>query len=145
MAKKLLNEADVLARMAGNFQEQTGKIEVTPEAVTTIENPVEFPEKEKNTNDEDAGQHSFPSKEVHGNGKKNTYEKKFLSRDICGIFRTNVGVSKDTLNIAERIIARVFDNKIAVGAYVDNILLEHFNKYREDFEVWLVERPVTIF
>ncbi|MDR1056465.1 MAG: DUF3408 domain-containing protein [Prevotellaceae bacterium] len=145
MAKKLLNEADVLARMAGNFQEQTGKIEATPEVVTTIENPVEFPEKEKKTNGEDAGQQSFPSKEVHGNGKKNTYEKKFLSRDICGIFRTNVGVSKDTLNIAERIIARVFDNKIAVGAYVDNILLEHFNKYREDFEVWLVERPVTIF
>jgi hypothetical protein len=128
IAKKLLNEADVLARMAGNFQEQTEKIKVTPETITTIESPVEF-----------------PSKEIHGNGKKNTYEKKFLSRDICGIFRANVGVSKDTLSIAERIIARVFDNKIAVGAYVDNILMEHFSKYREDFEVWLVERPATIF
>ncbi|MDR1182345.1 MAG: DUF3408 domain-containing protein [Bacteroidales bacterium] len=145
MAKKnQLSEAEVLARMAGSFQKQTEKIEAMPDAVTTTENPVEFPEKEKNTNQ------PFPSKEIHsngngGNGKKNMYEERFLSRTINGVYRSNVGISKETLCIAERVIARIFDNKVAVGAYIDNILLEHFNKYKKDFEVWLAERPVTIF
>jgi hypothetical protein len=150
MAKKYqLSEAEVLARMAGNFQKQAEKTEVAIDAVITPEKPVEYPEKEKEAlgKDIDIEQQPFPSKDIpnSGSGKKNIYEEKFLKRIIPGSFRGNVGISKDTLDIAERVIARLFDNKIAIGAYVDNILVEHFNKHRKDFDTWLAERPVTIF
>jgi hypothetical protein len=147
-----LSEAEVLARMAGNFQKQVEneKTETTPDTGTASGNHVEHLEKEKKLGDEAASGFSqsglsLKDKDTGGNGKKNIYEEKFLKRIISGSFRSNVGISKDTLDIAERVIARLFDNKIAVSAYVDNILMEHFNKYRKDFDTWLVERPLTIF
>jgi hypothetical protein len=145
--KNQLSEAEVLARMAGSFQKQAEKTKTAADRVTASEKPAQHPEREKNADDEEAGQQLFSSKEIHGtgNGRRNSYEEKFLGRVISGSFRSNVGISKNTLDIAERVIARIFDNKIATGAYVDNILMEHFSKYRKDFEVWLAERPVTIF
>jgi hypothetical protein len=137
MAKTTLSEAEVLARMA-NFRK-------TVEA----EEPDETFKKEEKVNNGNDEQQSFilKGKEAHGsgNGKKNTYEEKFLNRTIYGVNRSNVGISKDTLNIAERIIARIFDNKIAIGTYIDNILWEHFNRYKKEYEAWLVEKPNVIF
>jgi hypothetical protein len=146
-----LSETEVLARMASGFQKRSEKteekIETTTDPATTSKKTIEYPEKEKNADDEGAEQQLFISKEIHGagNGRRSSYEEKFLKRVISGSFRSNVGISRDTLDIAERVIARLFDNKIAVSAYVDNILVEHFNKYKRDFDMWLAERPVTIF
>jgi hypothetical protein len=138
MAKTTLSEAEVLARMAGNFRK-----------TVDAEEPDEpFKEEEKVNNGNDEQQlFILKGKEAHGsgNGKKNTYEENFLNRTIYGVNRSNVGISKETLNIAERIIARIFDNKIAVGTYIDNILWEHFNRYKKEYEAWLVEKPNVIF
>jgi hypothetical protein len=137
MAKKnQLSEAEVLARMAGNFRETIGS-----------EKPDENFKKEEKVNNENDEQRLFVSrgKETYGNGKRSNYEEKFLNRTIYGVNRSNVGISKETLNIAEKVIARIFDNKIAIGTYIDNILWEHFNRYKKEYEAWLVEKPNVIF
>jgi hypothetical protein len=129
MGKKVppIDEKEMLARMAGigNNNSQSQK------------NPI----KEKG---DDGGQPLYIVKE-NGNGKKNTYEEKYITRSIYGTYRGNVGISKDTLDIATKIIARIFDNRIAIGAFIDNILWEHFNKYKKDYELWLAEKPTAIF
>jgi hypothetical protein len=136
--QKTISEADLLARMAGGFRK-----------AADAEEPVRKPEKEKNADDRDEEQQAFilKGKETYssGNGKKNAYEEKFLSRTIYGVNRSNVGISKETLNIAERVIARIFDNKIAISTYMDNILWEHFNRYKKEYEIWLTEKPNIIF
>jgi hypothetical protein len=111
------------------------------------EEPVREPEKEKNADDAEEEQQAFilKGKETYSNGKKDAYEEKFLSRTIYGVNRSNVGISKETLNIAEKIIARIFDNKIAISTYMDNILWEHFNRYKKEYEIWLTEKPNIIF
>jgi hypothetical protein len=131
-----VNEDEILARMAGVNNHQSSPVS-TSMILTNGENPI----KEKNGNNEEQ------ARDVRngGNGKKNTYEEKYLARTIYGAYRGNVGISKDTLAIAERVVARVFDNRIAIGAYIDNILREHFNKYKKDYELWLAEKPLEIF
>jgi hypothetical protein len=163
MAKKVINEAEMMARMAGgNFQQkivdsdgdnvkhfmQVHKQRIeddgfSEQVMTQCSQPQnsEEPKKEEKVEIEVTND----TKGSRSNERKNVYEEKFLSRNIYDTFRKNVGISKETLDIAERVVARIFDNKIAVSTYVDNVLLEHFTKYKKDFETWLVERPVTIF
>ncbi|MDR0606512.1 MAG: DUF3408 domain-containing protein [Bacteroidales bacterium] len=141
MAKKsaLLDEDVVLARMAAGSTGSVDNNELNLKVVSAPKNN-DNPEKERRIIEEPL------LKETHnGNGKRGIYEEKFLRRNIYGASRGNVGISRETLDIAERVVVRIFDNKIAVGAYVDNILWEHFNKYKKDYELWLSEKPTAIF
>ncbi|MDR1898278.1 MAG: DUF3408 domain-containing protein [Prevotellaceae bacterium] len=141
MAKKMtdINEEEMLARMAGNGYHSTTNNS------QQFEQPIPeniAPEKEEKFFMNELS----PAVEARsGNGKKDSYVEKYLSRNIIGTVRGNVGISKGTLDIAEKVIARIFDNKIAVGAYIDNIVLEHFNKHKKDYELWLTEKPTAIF
>ena len=133
-----ISEADLLARMAGGFRKAAATEALKRET-----------EKEKSADDGEEGQQVFilKGKETYGsgNGKKSVYEEKFLSRTIYGANRSNVGISKETLTIAGRVVARIFDNKIAISTYMDNILWEHFNRYKKEYEIWLTEKPNIIF
>jgi hypothetical protein len=145
MAKKVsipIDENEMLARMAGvnNYQPQPT---VQP-AMFVSPKDEEILIKEKGKESE---QLLRISKEVPGggNGKRGAYEEKYLTRTIYGAYRGNVGISKNTLDIAEKVIARIFDNRIAIGVFIDNILWEHFNKYKKDYELWLAEKPTVLF
>jgi hypothetical protein len=145
MAKKVsanIDENEILARMAGSSTYQPQPTMRSPVLASPEDENIPVKEKGEET------EHPLRiSKEVPsgGNGKKSTYEEKYLTRTIYGANRGNVGISKDTLDIAESIIARIFDNRMAVGAFIDNILLDHFNKYKKDYELWLAEKPIVIF
>jgi hypothetical protein len=139
-AKREINEAEVLARMAGNSYQP--KATNAPQIREPFMLGSNAPAKEeKKLPDEPLQAIEIRS----GDGKKDHYEEKFLGRSIIGAYRGNVGISRDTLAIAERVIARIFDNKIAIGTYIDNILIDHFNKYKKDYERWLSEKPAALF
>ncbi|MDR2408610.1 MAG: DUF3408 domain-containing protein [Bacteroidales bacterium] len=134
--KKDVNENEILARMAGGGMNNHQPLSSVP---TSMISPVK--EREESGN----GEEQIKDVRNGGNGKKNAYEEKYFVRNIYGVYRGNVGISKDTLAIAERVVARVFDNRIAIGAFIDNILWEHFNKHKKDYELWLAEKPTAIF
>jgi hypothetical protein len=141
MAKKItdINEEEMLARMAGKgYHSATNNSQ-------QFEQPI--PENMAPEKEEKIFMNELPPavEARSGNGKKDSYVEKYLCRNIIGTSRGNVGISKDTLNIAESVIARIFENKLAVGAYIDNIVLEHFNKHKKDYELWLTEKPTAIF
>jgi hypothetical protein len=73
------------------------------------------------------------------------YERLFLSRSIVGLPRTNVGISLLTLEKVEKVIYRVFDGRIAVSTFIDNIVTEHIARHEKSMNRWLLEKSVNLF
>jgi hypothetical protein len=86
-----------------------------------------------------------PTAEADGDKDLLRYEKLFLSRSIVGLPRTNVGISLLTLEKVEKIIYRVFDGRIAVSTFIDNIVTEHIVRHEKSMNRWLLEKSVNLF
>ncbi|MDR1225765.1 MAG: DUF3408 domain-containing protein [Prevotellaceae bacterium] len=73
------------------------------------------------------------------------YEKAYLSRNLLGLPRTNVGISMETLTKVEQVLNRLFDGQIAVSTFVDNVIFEHLIRHEKLYNKWLMEKSRTIF
>jgi hypothetical protein len=73
------------------------------------------------------------------------YEKAYLHRNLIGLPRTNVGVSVETLRKVEQVVNRLFDGRIAVSTFVDNVVFDHLVKNEKQYNRWLLEKSSAIF
>ncbi len=127
-----MDPSELLSRMAG----KPAPAPVVQEEITKTEEPAE-----ERLNEAPISRTPNSS----SSDKKENYEERFLKRSLIGQQRTNVGMSRETVEKAELVIARIFDNKIAVGVFLDNIVSEHFEKHKKHLNSWLAEKPIEIF
>jgi hypothetical protein len=71
------------------------------------------------------------------------YEKLFLTRSILGLPRTNTGISMSTLERVEKVVNRLFDGRIAISTFIDNVITEHLMRNERSFNKWLVEKSTN--
>ena len=75
--------------------------------------------------------------------KKDSYDEVFL-RPVVITLRKPMTVSVGTHERVERVIRMVFDNKITLSSFVENILLHHLEKYEVDFKRRLAEKKFEL-
>jgi hypothetical protein len=86
-----------------------------------------------------------PKQEEGMDKELSRYEKLFLTRSIVGLPRTNVGISMQTLEKVERVVNRLFDGRIAVSTFIDNLVVEHLMRNEKTFNKWLLEKSTNLF